>query len=126
MPGVLKSLLQSHIIDGNCMTVTGKTLGENIEAMPGLQQGQTVIMPIDNPIKANGNIQILFGSLAPEGSVAKISGQTFLMSFFFFFCCVLSCSSFVTVGFNTLYLLQSTHLELQLTASVYWLQEKKG
>lgn len=75
IPGVLKSLLRADIIDGNCLTVTGKTIGENLEAQPDLNKGQTVIMPINNPIKNNGNIQMLFGSLAPEGSVAKISGD---------------------------------------------------
>jgi dihydroxy-acid dehydratase len=57
------------------MTVTGQTLAENLAPLPGLQQGQEVVHPISDPIKATGHIQILKGNLAPDGAVAKITGK---------------------------------------------------
>ena len=74
-PAVLKFLLDAGMINGECMTVTGKTLAENLEAVAPLSQGQTVIRPLDDPIKPTGHIQILKGNLAPGGSVAKITGK---------------------------------------------------
>ncbi len=74
-PAVMKYLLEEGFMTGECMTVTGKTLAENVANLPGLKQGQTVVQPLSNPIKATGHIQILFGNLAPEGSVAKITGK---------------------------------------------------
>ena len=74
-PAVMKYLLSEGFMTGDCMTVTGKTLAENLAGLPGLKSGQTVVHPINNPIKATGHIQILFGNLAPEGSVAKITGK---------------------------------------------------
>jgi dihydroxy-acid dehydratase len=74
-PAVMKYLLQHGLIDGTCMTVTGKTIAENLAAVPGLAAGQDVIRPLEDPIKKNGHIQILRGSLAPEGAVAKITGK---------------------------------------------------
>ena len=74
-PAVIKYLLAEGFMTGDCMTVTGKTLAENVVDLPGLKAGQKVVQPISNPIKANGHIQILFGNLAPEGSVAKITGK---------------------------------------------------
>ena len=74
-PAVMKYLLSEGFMTGDCMTVTGKTLAENVAGLPGLKSGQTVVHPINNPIKATGHIQILFGNLAPEGSVAKITGK---------------------------------------------------
>ncbi|MFN7290686.1 MAG: dihydroxy-acid dehydratase [Pirellula sp.] len=74
-PAVLKYLLAEGFIDGSCMTVTGKTLGENLESLPGLKEGQKIVQPVSAPIKPTGHIQILFGNLAPEGSVAKITGK---------------------------------------------------
>ncbi len=74
-PAVIKYLLAEGLMTGDCMTVTGKTLAENVEDLPGLKVGQKVVQPITNPIKATGHIQILFGNLAPEGSVAKITGK---------------------------------------------------
>lgn len=74
-PAVLKYLLAHDIIDGSCMSVTGKTLGENLEMCPDLSSGQDVIVPLETPIKETGHLQILYGSLAPEGSVAKITGK---------------------------------------------------
>ena len=75
MPAVLKFLLAEGLIDGSCMTVTGKTLAENLDELPGLTPGQQVIRPLANPIKPSGHIQILKGNLAPGGAVAKITGK---------------------------------------------------
>lgn len=75
VPAVQKLLLKENLIDGNCITVTGKTLGENIEALPGLAEGQKIVMPVDKPIKKTGHLQILYGNLAQEGAVAKITGK---------------------------------------------------
>jgi dihydroxy-acid dehydratase len=74
-PAVLKYLLAEGFIDGSCLTVTGKTLAENLEPLPGLKEGQKIVQPVSAPIKPTGHIQILFGNLAPEGSVAKITGK---------------------------------------------------
>ena len=74
-PAVLKYLLENNLIDGSCLTVTGKTLAENLAELPGLESGQKVILPLDKPIKESGHIQILRGNLAPEGAVAKITGK---------------------------------------------------
>ena len=74
-PAVMKYLLEHGLMDGSCMTVTGKTLAENVESLPGLKEGQTIVQPIDKPIKESGHIRILRGSLAPEGAVAKITGK---------------------------------------------------
>ena len=74
-PGVLKMLLEAGLLDGSCMTVTGKTLAENLKDLPGLTPGQTIVRPLSNPIKATGHIQILKGNLAPDGAVAKITGK---------------------------------------------------
>ena len=74
-PAVLKYLLDVDLIDGSCLTVTGKTMAENLKPLPGLEDGQPVIRPIDDPIKPSGHIQILRGNLAPGGSVAKITGK---------------------------------------------------
>ena len=74
-PAVMKMLLAEGFLNGNCATVTGKTLGENIESLPGLKDGQAIVRPVSAPIKSTGHIQILKGNLAPEGSVAKITGK---------------------------------------------------
>jgi dihydroxy-acid dehydratase len=74
-PAVMKYLLAEGMLDGSCMTVTGKTMAENIESLPGLKEGQKIVQPVSNPIKKTGHIQILFGNLATEGSVAKITGK---------------------------------------------------
>ncbi|MFK5968845.1 MAG: dihydroxy-acid dehydratase [Candidatus Marithrix sp.] len=74
-PAVMKYLLEKELIDGNCLTVTGNTIAENLANLPGLTAGQEVILPLENPIKATGHIQILRGNLAPGGSVAKITGK---------------------------------------------------
>jgi dihydroxy-acid dehydratase len=74
-PAVLKLLLKHGAIDGDCLTVTGRTMAENLADLPGLTDGQDVISPWDAPIKETAHIQILRGSLAPDGAVAKITGK---------------------------------------------------
>ena len=74
-PAVLKLLLERGLLDGGCLTVTGQTLAENLEKLPGLAAGQKVLRPFEDPIKETGHIQILRGSLSPEGAVAKITGK---------------------------------------------------
>jgi dihydroxy-acid dehydratase len=75
IPAVLKYLHSEGLINGDCMTVTGKTMSENLSSVPGLKKDQQVIQPLSKPIKSTGHIQILYGNLAPEGSVSKISGK---------------------------------------------------
>lgn len=75
IPALMKYLLREGLLDGNCMTVTGRTLGENLEEVDDLAPGQDVIRPLDNPIKESGHIRILRGNLAPGGAVAKITGK---------------------------------------------------
>lgn len=79
VPAVLKYMLQQGMLHGDCMTVTGKTLAENLAEVPDLKAGQTVIRPIEEPIKATGHIRILKGNLAEGGSVAKITGKEGLL-----------------------------------------------
>ncbi len=74
-PAVMKYLLEKGLLDGDCQTVTGKTVAENLADLPGLKRGQNVFHPLENPIKPTGHIQILRGNLAPEGAVAKITGK---------------------------------------------------
>ncbi|XVF84680.1 hypothetical protein PTKIN_Ptkin17bG0057100 [Pterospermum kingtungense] len=74
-PAVIRYLLELNYLYGDCMTVTGKTLAENAQSYPRLPKGQDVIRPVSNPIKKTGHIQILRGNLAPDGSVAKITGK---------------------------------------------------
>ena len=75
VPAVLKRLLAEGMIDGNCLTVTGRTLGENLEQAAALEEGQSIIYPTTNPIKPSGHLQILYGNLAEGGAVAKITGK---------------------------------------------------
>ena len=74
-PAVMKFLLANDMIDGDCLTVTGKTITENLANVDELADGQPIIFPLSNPMKPQGHIQILKGNLAPEGSVAKITGK---------------------------------------------------
>ena len=74
-PGVMKYLLDKGLLNGACLTVTGKTIAENLAPLPGLQSGQDVVHALEAPIKPTGHIQILRGNLAPGGSVAKITGK---------------------------------------------------
>ncbi|MBW1618619.1 dihydroxy-acid dehydratase [Empedobacter falsenii] len=76
VPAVLKYMLQEDLIDGSCLTVTGKTLAENLASVPDLDfSKQNIIRPLSNPIKETGHLQMLYGNLAPGGSVSKISGK---------------------------------------------------
>lgn len=74
-PAVMKRLLEAGLLHGDCMTVTGKTVAENLQALPGLSPGQQVVRPLDDPLKPEGHLQILWGNVAPEGAVAKITGK---------------------------------------------------
>ena len=74
-PSLLKFLIKEGLIDGSGMTVTGKTLAENVKDARSFPQGQDIIRPLSNPIKKTGHIQILRGSLAPQGCVGKITGK---------------------------------------------------
>lgn len=74
-PAVLQYLLNQGLLHGDCLTVTGKTIAENLAGIPGLSDGQDVVRPIDRPIKATGHIRILRGNLAPGGAVAKVTGK---------------------------------------------------
>jgi dihydroxy-acid dehydratase len=76
VPAVMKYLLSKGLLHGDCLTVTGKTVAENLRDVPALDfDKQKVIMPLETPIKATGHLQILYGNLAEGGSVAKISGK---------------------------------------------------
>ncbi|RNC88291.1 MAG: dihydroxy-acid dehydratase [Winogradskyella sp.] len=75
IPAVLKYLLKKGLIHGDCLTVTGKTLAENLLNVEDLTEGQDVIKPLENPIKATGHLRMLYGNLATDGSVAKITGK---------------------------------------------------
>jgi dihydroxy-acid dehydratase len=75
IPQVMKMLLEAGLLHGDCMTITGKTVAENLAEVPAVPPaGQTVIRPIGAPMYARGHLAILKGNLAPEGSVAKITG----------------------------------------------------
>lgn len=74
-PALMKYLLKKGLLDGSCMTVTGKTVAENLKDVPGLAEGQQVIMPLEKPIKETGHIRIMRGNFCPEGAVAKITGK---------------------------------------------------
>lgn len=74
-PAIIKLLFEAGYLHGDCLTVTGKTLKENVQDFKPLQEGQDVIWPVEKPIKSRGHLQILYGNLAEEGSVAKISGK---------------------------------------------------
>ena len=75
IPAVLKYLLAEGLLHGDCLTVTGKTLAENLAHVPALSEGQDVIKPLSEPIKVTGHLRMLYGNLASEGSVAKITGK---------------------------------------------------
>ncbi|HQF70108.1 MAG TPA: dihydroxy-acid dehydratase [Promineifilum sp.] len=74
-PGLMKYLWENGLLQGDCLTVTGRTVAENLATVPGLTAGQPIIHPLSEPIKPTGHIQILRGNLAPEGAVAKITGK---------------------------------------------------
>ncbi|NQW26387.1 MAG: dihydroxy-acid dehydratase [Flammeovirgaceae bacterium] len=75
VPAVLKEMLQRGYLHGDCLTVTGKSIGENLESVKSLSDHQKIIVPFETPIKAKGHLQILYGNLAPDGAVAKITGK---------------------------------------------------
>lgn len=75
IPAVLKYLLKKGLLHGDCLTVTGKTIAENLLDVPDLTEGQDVIKPLENPIKQTGHLRIMFGNLAEDGCVAKITGK---------------------------------------------------
>lgn len=74
VPAVMKYLYENGYIHGDCLTVTGKTIAENLADVPSLKEGQKVIMPLENPKRKDGPLIVLHGNLAPEGAVAKVSG----------------------------------------------------
>jgi dihydroxy-acid dehydratase len=75
VPAIMKYLLSKGLLHGECLTVTGKTLRENLEEVEDLPVTQDVIHPIEKPLKSSGHLRVLYGNLAPEGSVAKITGK---------------------------------------------------
>lgn len=75
IPAVMKYLLKKGMLHGECLTITGKTLAENLLDVADLKEGQDVIKPLENPIKVSGHLRMLYGNLATEGSVAKITGK---------------------------------------------------
>ena len=74
-PAVMKYLMENGLIDGQCLSVTGQSLAENLQDLPGLKAGQKIIFPFNQPLKSSGHIRILKGNLAPGGAVAKITGK---------------------------------------------------
>ena len=75
IPAVMKYLLKNNLLHGDCLTVTGKTVAENLANVPDLKKGQNVFLDVKDPLKPTGHLQVLYGNLASEGSVAKISGN---------------------------------------------------
>jgi dihydroxy-acid dehydratase len=71
----MKMLLEEGLLHGDCITATGKTIAENLAIVPSLKTGQTIVRPLRDPLKRTGHIQILYGNVAPQGSVAKITGK---------------------------------------------------
>ncbi len=74
-PAVMKLLLEEGLLNGDCLTITGKTIRENLAKLPGLSAGQDVVRPVSNPIKSTGHIRIMRGNFCPDGAVAKITGK---------------------------------------------------
>lgn len=74
-PAIMKRMLEAGYLHGDCLTVTGQTLAQNLSVVAPLNDTLSMMMPVDNPIKATGHLQILYGNLAPDGSVAKITGK---------------------------------------------------
>ena len=75
LPAVMRYLLEQGLLNGDCLTVTGQSLADNVAQVPPLTPGQDVVHSLEKPIKTTGHIQILRGNLAPEGAVAKITGS---------------------------------------------------
>jgi dihydroxy-acid dehydratase len=74
-PAVMKLLLDAGLLHGDCLTITGRTLAENLASLPALTPGQEVVRPLERPIASTGHLKVLRGNLAPEGAVAKITGK---------------------------------------------------
>lgn len=74
-PSVLKMLIAARLVDGSLPTITGRSLAENCRDWPSLDPGQTIIRPLSDPIKKTGHLRVLYGNLAPQGAVAKITGK---------------------------------------------------
>ena len=74
-PAAMKYLLEKDLLDGSCITVTGRPLAENLADVRPLKEGQKVVLSVENPIKAKGHLTILYGNLAPEGAVGKLTGK---------------------------------------------------
>ncbi len=75
VPAVQKLLLREGLLHGDCLTITGKTMAENLAELPDLKEGQRIVRPLSNPLKATGHLQVLYGNLATQGAVAKITGK---------------------------------------------------
>ena len=75
VPAVMKLMLKEGLLHGDCITVTGKTVSENLSEVASLKRDQDIIQPFDRPLKVTGHLQILYGNLAEEGAVAKITGK---------------------------------------------------
>ncbi|RZM24578.1 MAG: dihydroxy-acid dehydratase [Pedobacter sp.] len=75
IPAVMKELLEAGYLHPECLTVTGKTLGENLANVPSLDKSYNIMVPFDKPLKASGHLRIMYGNIAPEGAVAKITGK---------------------------------------------------
>ena len=74
-PAVMKLLLDEGFLHGDCLTITGKTIAENLASLPALTKGQTVVHAVSEPIKQTGHIRIMRGNFCPDGAVAKITGK---------------------------------------------------
>ena len=72
---MMKLMLEKELLHGDCLTVTGKTLEENLQEVPSYPEGQKIILPLSNPVKGSSHLRVLYGNLAPEGAVAKITGK---------------------------------------------------
>jgi dihydroxy-acid dehydratase len=75
VPGVMKLMLEEGLLHGDCLTVTGQTLRENLDALPSLKEGQEIVRPLQRPLKSSSHLQIMHGNLAEKGAVAKITGK---------------------------------------------------
>ncbi|MBN9385945.1 MAG: dihydroxy-acid dehydratase [Chitinophagaceae bacterium] len=75
IPGIMRALLEAGYLHGDTLTVTGRTLAENLAEAPPLQEGQRILAPFDKPLKASGHLQVLYGNIASQGAVAKITGK---------------------------------------------------
>ncbi|MFL5730689.1 MAG: dihydroxy-acid dehydratase [Cytophagaceae bacterium] len=75
IPSIMKMMLNEKMLHGDCLTISGKTVKENLESVSDLPAGQDIIMPVSKPIKVTGHLQMLYGNLAVDGSVAKITGK---------------------------------------------------